>query len=72
MDILTRYTGIGSRIDLITPGSVINRLLNEHRGGVHDVIPRAKEHAKGAEAVERSFLPGSPGAGRAATRSSRS
>jgi arylsulfatase A-like enzyme len=56
LEVLTRYTGLGSRIDLLTPGSVINRLLNEYRGGAHDVIPRAKEHAKAAEAVERSFL----------------
>ena len=41
-DIFTRYTGIGSRLDLLTPASVINRLLKNYRGDAYDVIPRAK------------------------------
>jgi arylsulfatase A-like enzyme len=56
LDAVTRYTGIGSRIDLLTPGSVINRLLKPYRGDAFDAIPRAKEHAKDAAAVDRSFL----------------
>jgi arylsulfatase A-like enzyme len=55
-DILTRYIGIGSRIDLLTPASVINRLLKKHWGDRYDVIPRSKEHAKNAAAIDRSFL----------------
>jgi arylsulfatase A-like enzyme len=55
-DAFTRYLGIGSRIDLLTPASVINRLLKEHWGDTYDVIPRSKEHLKDAATVGRSFL----------------
>jgi arylsulfatase A-like enzyme len=55
-DVFTRYIGIGSRIDLLTPASVINRLLKQRWGDRYDVIPRAKEHAKDAATVDRSFL----------------
>jgi arylsulfatase A-like enzyme len=55
-DLFTRYIGIGSRIDLLTPASVLNRLLKTYCGDGYDVIPRAKEHAKDAEAINRSFL----------------
>ena len=55
-DILTRYIGIGSRLDLLTPASVLNRLLKKYWGDAYDVIPRAKEHAKDAAAVNKSFL----------------
>jgi arylsulfatase A-like enzyme len=56
LDIFTRYIAIGQRLDLLTPASVINRLLKEHWGGTYDVVPRAKEHAKNAAAVDRSFV----------------
>jgi arylsulfatase A-like enzyme len=55
-DIFSRYTGIGSRLDVITPASVINRILKRFRGATYDVTPRAKEHAKNAAAIDRSFL----------------
>ena len=55
-DVFARYTGLGSRLDLLAPASAINRLLKERLGSSHDVIPRAKEHAKDAESVNRSFL----------------
>jgi arylsulfatase A-like enzyme len=55
-DVFTRYIGIGSRIDLLTPASVINRQLRNLWGDAYDVIPRSKEHAKDARAVDRSFL----------------
>jgi arylsulfatase A-like enzyme len=55
-DVFTRYVGIGSRIDLLTPASVINRLLKKYWGDRYDVIPRSKEHAKDAATVDRSFL----------------
>src|SRR5262249_30173036 len=55
-DVFTRYVGIGSRIDFLTPASVINRLLKTYGLDSHDVIPRAKEHAKGAAALDRAFL----------------
>ena len=31
-DVFTRYIGIGSRIDLLTPASVINRLVKKYWG----------------------------------------
>ena len=55
-DIFTRYIGIGSRLDLLTPASVINRHLKKYWGDTYDVIPRSKEHAKDAATVDRSFL----------------
>jgi arylsulfatase A-like enzyme len=55
-EIFTRYIGMGSRIDLLTPASVINRLLKRYWGDTYDVIPRSKEHAKDAATVDRSFL----------------
>jgi arylsulfatase A-like enzyme len=55
-DIVTRYVGIGSRIDLLTPASVINRLLKHYWSDNYDVIPRSKEHAKDAAKIDRSFL----------------
>ncbi len=55
-DVLTRYVGLGARLDLLTPASVINRLLKTYVDGSCDVIPRSKEHAKDAAAVNRSFL----------------
>ncbi len=55
-DVFTRYLGLGSRIDFLTPASVINRLLKTHWGDAYDVIPRSKEHAKNAANVDRSFL----------------
>ena len=39
-DILTRYTGLGSRLDLLTPASVINRVMKKYRGDAFDVTPR--------------------------------
>jgi arylsulfatase A-like enzyme len=55
-DVLTRYIALGSRFDLLTPASVINRLVKKYFGDSYDVIPRSKEHAKNAAKVNRSFL----------------
>jgi arylsulfatase A-like enzyme len=55
-DIFTRYVGIGTRIDLLTPASVINRLLKRHWGDRYNAIPRSKEHAKDGASVDRAFL----------------
>jgi arylsulfatase A-like enzyme len=55
-DVFTRYLGLGSRIDFLTPASVLNRLLKKYWGDSFDVIPRAKEHAKDAASVDRAFL----------------
>jgi arylsulfatase A-like enzyme len=55
-DVFTRYIGLGSRLDLLTPASVLNRLLKKYLGDSYDVIPRSKEHAKDGAAVDRAFL----------------
>jgi arylsulfatase A-like enzyme len=55
-DIVTRYVGIGTRVDLLTPASVINRLLKRIWGDRYDAIPRSNEHAKAGATVDRSFL----------------
>ena len=41
-DVFLRYTGLGSRIDILTPASVVNRLLKERWGDKYDVIPRCE------------------------------
>ena len=53
-DILTRYTGLGSRLDLLTPASVINRVMKKYRGDAFDVTPRAKELQRGPLALRSS------------------
>jgi arylsulfatase A-like enzyme len=55
-DTLTRYTGLGSRIDYLAPASVLNRQLKKYKGESFDIIPPSKEHAKDAASVIRSFL----------------
>jgi len=55
-DIFTRYLGVGTRIDFLTPASVVNRLLKTYLGDTYDVIPRSREHAKDAAMVNQSFL----------------
>ena len=55
-DVFTRYIALGSRLDLLTPASVINRQLKTYWGDSYDVIPRSKEHIKDAAAVNESFL----------------
>ena len=49
-------SALGSRLDWLTPASVINRLMKNYRGDSYDVIPRSREHAKDAAAVDRAFL----------------
>jgi arylsulfatase A-like enzyme len=55
-EVFTRYIGLGSRLDLITPASVLNRLLKAYFGDSYDVIPRSNEHAKNAAAINNSLL----------------
>ena len=55
-DVFTRYLALGNRLDLLTPASVLNRLLKKYIGDSYDVIPRSREHAKNAALVNRSFL----------------
>ena len=46
----------GQQARLLTPASVINRLVKKYFGDAYDVIPRSKEHAKNAATINRSFL----------------
>jgi arylsulfatase A-like enzyme len=55
-EVFTRYIALGSRLDLITPASVLNRLLKAYFGDSYDVIPRSNEHAKNAAAINHSLL----------------
>jgi arylsulfatase A-like enzyme len=55
-DFFTRYVGLGTRLDLLTPASVLNRLLKHYVGDSYDVIPRSPEHVKDAATVNQSFL----------------
>ena len=55
-DVFKRYIALGGRLDLLTPASVINRLVKKYFGESYDVIPRSKEHAKNAALINRSFL----------------
>jgi arylsulfatase A-like enzyme len=55
-DTFTRYVGLVSRLDLLTPASVLNRLLSVNGRPAYDLTPRSKEHAKDAAAVNRAFF----------------
>ncbi len=55
-DVFTRYIALGSRLDLLTPASVLNRFLKTYFGDTYDVIPRSKEHVKNAATINGSFL----------------
>jgi arylsulfatase A-like enzyme len=55
-DMVTRYVAMGRRIDMLTPASVLNRLVKKYLGDSYDVIPRSKEHVKDAGAIDRAFL----------------
>ena len=50
------YRALGNRLDLLTPASVLNRLLKKYLGDAVDVIPHSNEHAKNAATVDRAFL----------------
>jgi hypothetical protein len=53
---MTRYVAIDKIIYMLTCDSVINRLVKKYLGDSYDVIPRSKEHVKGAGAINRAFL----------------
>jgi arylsulfatase A-like enzyme len=55
-EILTRYTALGTRVEWLTPASVLNRFVKTYFDERYDVVPHAKEHAKNGEMVDRSFF----------------
>jgi arylsulfatase A-like enzyme len=55
-DFLSRYVGIGQRIDFFSFACVVNKLLEKQRGGAAPLLPRAREHAKDGATLNRDFL----------------
>ena len=55
-DTFTRYIALGRRIDVSSWASTIDSLVEKHTGRWYDLIPRSREHAKSADAINRAFL----------------
>jgi arylsulfatase A-like enzyme len=53
----TRYVALGNRLEISDWGCVLGMLLERCFGrSYHEMIPRSREHAKNAAAVDRAFL----------------
>ena len=62
-DIFTRYVGLVSRLDLLTPASVLNRLLNENGRASYDLTPlegTRKECRRGKQGFSRLAFVATP------------
>ena len=55
-EVFSRYIGLGRRIDQISIAMVADILTGGRLGWARPVVPLSKEHAKGAAAINRSFL----------------
>jgi arylsulfatase A-like enzyme len=55
-DVFTRYVALGHRLEVPTWACILEKLLEKLPGHLSLRIPRAKEHAKSAEEVNRTFL----------------
>jgi len=55
-DAFTRYVALGHRIEISSWVFVLDRLLEKGFGRWYDLVPRSREHAKNAAAVDRAFL----------------
>jgi arylsulfatase A-like enzyme len=55
-DTLTRYVGLGHRMELPSWACVLEQLVHKVFGRSIDLVPRAREHAKRGAAVDRAFL----------------
>jgi arylsulfatase A-like enzyme len=55
-DTLTRYVGLGHRLELPAWACVVERLLEKVAGRPPELIPRAREHARRGAEVDREFL----------------
>ena len=56
LEVFTRYTGLGRRIDRVSMAMVADLLTGRRRGAVRPLVPLSKEHAKSAADIERDFL----------------
>jgi arylsulfatase A-like enzyme len=56
LEVFTRYTGLGRRIDRVSIAMVGDLLSARRRGAASPLIPLSKEHAKSAADIERDFL----------------
>ncbi len=55
-DTFNRYVALGRRIDVSSWMSKIDAWSREQTGHWYDLIPRSKEHAKNADAINDAFL----------------
>jgi arylsulfatase A-like enzyme len=55
LEVLTRYIGLGRKIDLISLGFLINK-LGGHRGELTSEQPFSQEHVKRGDEIDKSFL----------------
>ncbi len=55
-EVLTRYIGLGRKIDQISIAMVAGILTGRRRARERPLIPLSKEHAKGAADIDRGFL----------------
>ena len=71
-DTFNRYVALGRRIDASSWASDVDSLVEKQTGRWYDLIPRSKEHAKNADAINGAFLSGWESGRRTGGRSSRS
>jgi arylsulfatase A-like enzyme len=55
-DAFTRYVALGHRLEVPTWACLLEKLLEKVSGRSAHLVPRAREHAKRAAGVDRSFL----------------
>jgi arylsulfatase A-like enzyme len=56
-DTFARYTALGNRLELSEWACTVSALLEKYTGRSYDrLIPRSREHAKNAAAVDQAFL----------------
>jgi arylsulfatase A-like enzyme len=55
-DTFTRGVAIGRRIDVPSSASALESFVEERAGCWYDVLPRSREHAKSAAAINGAFL----------------
>jgi len=55
-EVLTRYVGLGRKVDHLTYAMAAEILTGRRQGGARPRLPLSKEHARGAADVDRGFL----------------
>jgi arylsulfatase A-like enzyme len=56
VDTYTRYVALGRRIDVSSWASTIDSMVERTTGRWYNLVPRSKEHAKSADAINSAFL----------------